>query len=104
MFLIFVVFISSGFREAIAIWSFSFREPSYKIDSRKVMPFSFFISKTTPFVSSLRVIFSFRNFCESAAIIARISEIPSPVSAEHGTTATFCVKSFILLYSSALNP
>jgi len=82
-------------RDAIAIWSVFFRQPSYRMHSRKFPCLVFLTSRTTPFARSLQAILSFRNFCESAVSIARISEIPSFVCAEHGTIATDFVKSSI---------
>ncbi len=70
--------------------------------SRKLIALSFLTSRTTPLPSSLVWILSFRNFCESAVSIARISVIPSPVCAEHGTIAIDFVKSSILEYMSAV--
>lgn len=72
--------------------------------SRKFPRLSFLTSRTTPFPSSLHSILSPRNFCERAVIIARISDIPSPVCAEHGMIATAEVKSSILEYMSAVIP
>jgi len=72
--------------------------------SRKFPRLSFLTSKTTPFPSSLQIILSPKNFCERAVIIAKISEIPSPVCAEHGTIATDFVKSSIFEYMSAVIP
>jgi len=63
--------------------------------SRKFPLLSFLTSSTTPFPKSLQIILSCRNFWDSAVIIARISDIPSPVCAEHGTIATDFVKSEI---------
>lgn len=64
----------------------------------------FFTSRIVALALSLHAIFSFRNFCESAVSIARISDIPSPVCAEHGMTATDFVKSWISEYNSAWIP
>jgi len=103
MFLIFV-WIASSSIEAIAISSVLESLPSYNIHSKKFIALSFFTSRTTPFPCSFTSILSFRNFCESAVSIARISLIPSPVCAEHGTIATFFVKSSIFEYISAVIP
>ena len=62
----------------------------------KFIDLYFFTSRTTPLPSCLHWILSFRNFWERAVSIARISDIPSPVLAEHGTIATDFVKSSIL--------
>jgi len=75
-----------------------------KIHSKKFDALSFLTSKTTPFPCFFTSILFFRNFCESAVIIANISLMPSPVFAEHGMIATFCVKSVILEYISAVIP
>ena len=103
MFLIFV-WIAPSSIDAIAISSVLDSFPSYKIHSRKFIALSFLTSRTTPFPSPRTSILSFRNFCDRAVIIARISEMPSPVCAEHGTIATVPVKSSILEYMSAVIP
>jgi len=72
--------------------------------SRKFVVLSFLTSSTTPFPSFFILIRSLRNFCERAVIIARILFIPSPVCAEHGTIATFFVKSSIFENVSAFIP
>ena len=102
MFRIFVVIGLS--KLAIAILSVDFSLPSYRMHSRKFEALSFLTSRTTPFAWGLILIWSFRNFWERAVRIARISGMPSPVSAEHGIRAMFFVKSSILEYISALNP
>lgn len=101
-----LIFVVMGLlsREAIAIWFEIESFPSYRMHSRKLPVFVFLTSRTTPFPSSLVWIFSFRNFWERAVSIARISDIPSPVSAEHGMIATDFVKSSILEYMSAVIP
>jgi len=71
--------------------------------SRKFDALSFLTSRTTPFVFVFVLILFFRNFCERAVRIARISGMPSPVSAEHGMIAIFFVKFSIFEYISAVN-
>jgi len=102
MFRIFVTIVSSN--DAIAISFFVESFPSYRMHSRKFVALSFLTSRTTPLPCSFTSILSFRNFCERAVSIARISGMPSPVSAEHGTIAAFFVKSVIFEYISALTP
>ena len=72
--------------------------------SRKFTALSFLTSRITPFPWSLILIRSFRNFWDRAVIIARISFMPSPVWAEHGTIAMFFVKLVIFENMSAANP
>ena len=72
--------------------------------SRKFADLSFFTSSATPLPISFISILCFRNFCESAVSIARISGMPSPDCAEHGTIAMFFVKSDIFENDSALIP
>ena len=72
--------------------------------SRRFVDFSFLTSRTTPLPCSLIWILCLRNFWERAVSIARISLMPSPVLAEHGTIATFFVKSDIFVKFSALTP
>jgi len=102
MFRIFVVI--GLLKLAIAISSVVFSLPSYRMHSRKFDALSFLTSRTTPFALSLICICSFRNFWERAVRIARISGMPSPVSAEHGMIAMFLVKFSIFEYVSAGNP
>jgi len=86
MFRIFVVI--GLLKLAIAISSVVFSLPSYRMHSRKFDALSFLT----------------RNFWERAVRIARISGMPSPVSAEHGMIAMFLVKFSIFEYVSAGNP